>query len=354
MTYLINKTDGSLLTEILDSEINKSATDLVLIGKNVVGYGEFINENFVKLLENFASTTEPNNAITGQLWYDLSEERIKVYDGNGFRIAAGPVVSPTRPLILAQGDFWIDNIENQLYFNDGVDTVLAGPIWKASQGRSGFQIDTISDTFGNLRTITRLWNNANVLGIFSNHIEFTPANALPGFTTIKPGFNINSNIENFKFHGTATSAESIVKENGELVPLEDILNGSYTFDNSNIINISIGSLPSNTSFDNSIFIKSGENGVLRLSVETTLGNQEQVALEIVPGSITDARSTANLYGNVVVNNSGPLGASFRLPKYTTVERNTLNYTTDNYGEIIYNTTTNKVQAYTPTGWVDLH
>jgi len=50
MTYKINKTDGSLLKEIIDSEIDQSATDLTLIGKNVTGYGEYINENFVKLL----------------------------------------------------------------------------------------------------------------------------------------------------------------------------------------------------------------------------------------------------------------------------------------------------------------
>ena len=73
MTYKINKTDGSLLTEIIDSAIDTTATDLALIGKNVTGYGEYLNENFVKLLENFASTSEPNNPITGQIWFDVSE-----------------------------------------------------------------------------------------------------------------------------------------------------------------------------------------------------------------------------------------------------------------------------------------
>jgi len=53
MAYKINKTDGSLLVEIVDSTIDQTATDLTLIGKNVSGFGEYINENFVKLLENF-------------------------------------------------------------------------------------------------------------------------------------------------------------------------------------------------------------------------------------------------------------------------------------------------------------
>ncbi len=116
MAYKINKTDGSLLADIVDNGLDTSATDLTLIGKNVVGYGEYINENFVKLLENFASTTEPNNPIVGQVWYDTSDNRLKVYDGTVFRIGAGPIVSNTAPITPGQGDFWIDNVENQLYF----------------------------------------------------------------------------------------------------------------------------------------------------------------------------------------------------------------------------------------------
>ena len=80
MTYKIYKTDGSKLTEVIDSAVDTSATDLALIGKNVTGYGEYLNENFIKLLENFASTTEPANPIAGQVWFDTSESRLKVYD----------------------------------------------------------------------------------------------------------------------------------------------------------------------------------------------------------------------------------------------------------------------------------
>ena len=55
MTYKINKTDGALIAEVIDSAIDQTTTDITLIGKNVSGYGEFINENFVKILENFAN-----------------------------------------------------------------------------------------------------------------------------------------------------------------------------------------------------------------------------------------------------------------------------------------------------------
>jgi hypothetical protein len=224
MTYIINKTDGSILTEIVDSTIDTTATDLTLVGKNVTGYGEYLNENFVKLLENFASTTEPNNPIAGQLWFDQTEDRLKVYDGNGFVISAGPVVSGTPPLTPNQGDFWIDNREKQLYFYDGTRSrYLAGKIWGDNQGKSGFEVNTLSDIFGNRKTVTFLHNGGTHIGIFSHHLEFTPSINIPGFPTIKPGFNISSNSPDFKIYTNVESAEFLQSNSGQLIPVEDLL-----------------------------------------------------------------------------------------------------------------------------------
>lgn len=217
MTYKITKTDGSLLTEIIDGSVDQSATDLTLIGKNVSGYGEFVNENFVKLLENFASASQPNNPIIGQIWYDSGQNRLRVYDGSTFRTGSGPIVQGIPPTALVQGDLWIDSKENQLYFYDGIDLQLAGPIYKDSQGISGFETITIYDTNSIERVVVKLWVGNVLLGIFSKETAiFTPIEDIPGFSgDIYPGFN-QSTLAGIKFRVNATSADALVDPLGAL------------------------------------------------------------------------------------------------------------------------------------------
>ena len=72
MAYTLSLSNGSALLPngLADGTIDTTATSLSLIGKNYPGYGTFLNENFVKLLENFSNSTEPNSALPGQIWYD--------------------------------------------------------------------------------------------------------------------------------------------------------------------------------------------------------------------------------------------------------------------------------------------
>ena len=68
MAYRINRTDGTLITEVIDGTIDNNSIDISLIGRNYAGFGEILNENFVKLLENLASSTSPSNPLAGQRW----------------------------------------------------------------------------------------------------------------------------------------------------------------------------------------------------------------------------------------------------------------------------------------------
>lgn len=365
MTYKINRTDGSLLTEIVDSTIDQVATDLTLIGKNVSGYGEVVNENFVKLLENFANTSQPNNPVTGQIWFDTSQNRLKVYDGNGFRIGSGPIVAGTAPTNLVQGDIWIDSVENQLHFFDGVDLQLAGPIYKDSQGLSGFTVETIYDTDNATRTLVYLWAANTLMGIFSKYaFAFTPAETIPGFTgTVKPGFN-SGTLTGMKFNARASEADTLVDSYGNLKTTDDFLSTSDAI-------ITAGGTLSLTG---ATATTSSKLMLLGGSVETHVSTN-QFKIESINSGITNfAIRTKNGYGtkdaisidcqneNVGIFNSSPsytLDVSggiraqyqFVLPSYTTGDRDAKSSVN---GELIYNTDTDTVQAYAAGSWVDLH
>lgn len=219
MTYKINKTEGSLLVEIPDGTFDTSTTSLTLVGKNVVSFGKSVNENFVRLLENFASTVEPVQAITGQLWYDTASNRLNIYDGTRFRASGGPVVSRTAPVGAVSGDLWINSQTLQLFFYDGSSWALSGPLYTESQGLSGFIVEDILDIFSRTKTITKLYTAGTLLGIFSRE-TFTPNGIIPGYgdigKEIYAGFN-SSSLPDLKFDITATRAEKLMLEDGSFV-----------------------------------------------------------------------------------------------------------------------------------------
>ena len=69
MAYTINLKDGTILATVADGTINTD-TSITIVGKNYAGYGEFLNENMVKLLESGANSSQPTAPLTGQLWFD--------------------------------------------------------------------------------------------------------------------------------------------------------------------------------------------------------------------------------------------------------------------------------------------
>ena len=82
MPYQVFFTDQTLNPEPLEVQDNTSNVDtsITIPGRNVTGYGKIIAENFVRLLENFASDVAPpsSKAVIGQLWYNSNENSLKI------------------------------------------------------------------------------------------------------------------------------------------------------------------------------------------------------------------------------------------------------------------------------------
>jgi hypothetical protein len=208
MAYSINKTDGTLLATVADGQIDNLSTDITLIGKNYSGFGESLNENFIKLLENFAGTARPTNPVRGQVWFDTSESKLKVYTGIQFVPVSSASIANFQPAAPGSGDLWFNNIDKQLYFYEGTQFVLLGPAYSLSQGLSGFKVETILDTLNTSRVVTTLYNNGILLGIFSKD-SFTPKVTITGFTgSITPGFNAGT-LTGLKFNVTASNADKL-------------------------------------------------------------------------------------------------------------------------------------------------
>jgi len=234
MSYKLNKTDGELLVELADGGIDTTTTDITLVGKNYKGFGEAFNENFIKIIENFASSAAPGNPLVGQMWYDTAEQRMKLYDGNSFRTAGGPIVSSSRPDMVA-GDIWIDNANNKMYFFDGTDLVLVGPEYDAGQGQTGFEVASVVDISARERVILKIWMGGTLFGIISkeefrlsgdNKVAGYPDDpddvVIPKRQLVLQGFNLVDQT-NYWYRGTAAEARSLVDAEGNAFSSVDFL-----------------------------------------------------------------------------------------------------------------------------------
>ncbi len=216
MAYKINNTFGTLLVTLADGTIDVATTDLTLIGKGYAGFGEKLNENLVKLLENFNNTTAPSNKIQGQLWFDQTNKILNVYDGVKFKPAGGPTNSATAPANAVTGDTWFDTTNTQLYVYTGTAWTLIGPTTVAGSGVTQVIPESPEDNTGVKRSILKLVANDAVVGVISN-LAFTPSStetlgsalATGGFATIAQGLQLSSTVTSAKFRGTATDADSL-------------------------------------------------------------------------------------------------------------------------------------------------
>jgi len=216
MAYKINNTFGTLLVTLSDGTIDTATTDLTLFGKGYAGFGEKLNENFVKVLENFNNTTAPVNKQQGQLWFDQTNKQINVYTGTKWKPVGSTTNSTTSPTNAVQGDLWLDTANKQLYVYAGTAWTLIGPTSVSGSGVTQVVTETVQDDTGVNRSILKLVTQDTVVGVVSN-LAFTPSasetNAAAliaaGFSSVAQGIQLSSTVASAKFRGTATDSDAL-------------------------------------------------------------------------------------------------------------------------------------------------
>lgn len=234
MPYSINKYDGITITTVEDGTINNTL-DLKLVGKDYPGYGEIQNENFVFLLENFAGVSQPARPMNGQLWYDATARKIKVYDklGQKWRSTGGAEIFDSGPNLnnfptgLGVGDFAWDTRESKLYVSTGPTSALVhvGPQSVYDKGFTQMRSRAIYDGYNNIYAAIESYASGNIINIISSD-EFTLHPDLVSeygsrFSKIRKGLNLAytnsdgvSTVTDTRYWGTASDSDRL----GGLLP----------------------------------------------------------------------------------------------------------------------------------------
>ena len=299
MSYTINKTDGTKLVVLKDGTVDISTTDLALFGKSYAGFGERLNENFVKILENFANTTAPAKKIKGQLWYDTLTNQIKVWNGNKFKPVGSSINSSSAPANSNLGDTWFDTNNLQLYVNNGTDWTLIGPTTVAGSGNTSVVSDSIRDNVGVFKSVLKFVTNDQIVAMVSAE-EFIPLTAITGFATVFKGITLSTSVSQNRFRGVATTAQNLLlgdlttvvpADNFVRADTNDSMTGTLTIFNDGGLSLGSGAdltisvsggedvIFQNNTLDGDIIFKVNDGGVYK-TVLTMDGGE---------GTITDLR-----------------------------------------------------------------
>ncbi len=293
MAYQVNRYNGSFLVSVADGTIDNS-TSLRFVGKNYAGYGQVQNENFLHLMENFAGASQPSKTVSGQLWYDSTERKIKVYDGTRFRIVGGSTASATAPLGLSAGEFWFDSLAQQLYCWTGTEFILVGPQNSTTLGETTITATTVKDNSNENRTIARIKAGGTDIAIFSKD-TFILSDAdkalIPNFGRIKKGITligtdndngVTTSASAGVIWGTSSSTKSIVdsadetlvytvedlvlKDNPVFPSVVDFSSDGITFSASSAVK---GSISLDDASDIAITNQAGNNIKLKIRISST-------------------------------------------------------------------------------------
>jgi hypothetical protein len=325
MAYVLNKTTGEVLITIQDGsgdgpDINPglNTSDIDFFGKNFALYGQDLNQNFIRLLQNFANVSAPLNPLEGELWYDISNSQnqvLRIYTGSLW-VPVTPVwVSSTAPITTQVGAQWWDSTNYQLNMYNGSGWTVVGPAYKVTDGKSGSLVEDVTDTSGFSHTVIKFYSNNNVSMIVSYDQAFTlsTASAVTGFSVISPGITLSTEASNL-LYGTAVNAQQL----GNIAAVNYARNDIDSTFYGNIV-VGGGNLVISTNVGNgtSKFLNSVTNGNISFHANVNGTSTKLLHINGTTGEVSTAQDPGTALGVVtkqyfdtnVQSNIAPLATS---------------------------------------------
>ena len=299
MAYTINLTDGNVFATIADGTVNTSSS-MILVGKNYAGYGEFLDENFIHLLECGSNTTAPAAPLTGQLWWDKTNNLLKVYNGTVFKTISAATSSATAPTSNVQGDLWYDTVNQQLKVWTGAAFIVVGPAFSSTQGTTGAIPETINDSSASPHFITSLYVNNTRVAIVSKDATFTPAAPInTDFPSIFNGITL-WNSGSPVFGGNATNAQLLDSlDSTDFMRATANTATSGTVRINNDLGLFVGTANA------AIISETGNDGVVRSGISG--GNL--VIQANVGGTLYDVARSLGASGTFAISNAATVGTT---------------------------------------------
>ena len=227
MSYSLTLTNGTALIT-LNSGINTSATSISLIGPNVPSYGLSINENYIKMLENFSNSTAPSNPLTGQLWFDSSTGNVvlKNYNGVTWKPLSSSINSSSAPANPQTGDYWWNTGTSTLSVYSSTGWITIGPSNPPGVAVTAYTVNTTYDTNSNPHVVANLMVNNKLTGVVSSDSSsFVPQNSISGIPTVYPGLNLVNGLAvsgNVIFTGNVSLPITNAATFGNVVPAANL------------------------------------------------------------------------------------------------------------------------------------
>jgi len=327
MSYIINKTTNELLITVLDGtadgpDINSgaNAADVNLFGKNYPLYGQGLNENFIRLLQNFASTIAPTKPLTGELWFDISDSSnhvLRIYNNSQWLPVTPVWVATTAPTTTQVGAQWWDITNQQLNMYNGTSWTTVGPAWKATDGKSGAIVEDIQDTTNAYHTVIKFYLNNNVVAIASYDPTFTIKNTsgINGFNVISPGITLATGVDNNLFYGTAVNAQqlgNIAAVNYARNDIDSLFYGNVTVGSNLVISTNTtGSTArlTNTVLNSNVSIYNNVSGTLTRTLSIN-GATGEVTVSAYTPTNTYSLTTKTYVDTSIATATSPLAPSY--------------------------------------------